>query len=69
MTKTKNVLAFEEANRQSLVVEGSVLGPPGNPSGCRYRLMDGREFTLARDECAMVELPRWYGVDTLPDSA
>ena len=52
-----NAADFLAANMISPVVYGAVVGRGGE--GCRYRLADGREFHLTRDECAEVGQPIW----------
>lgn len=56
MTALEQAYEFIEANKQSPVVEGRVIGRGGQ--GAVYRLDDGRTFRLSADVCAMVE-PRW----------
>jgi hypothetical protein len=57
---THKAAKFLEANRESAVVYGSVTGPEGNPTGCFYRLVDGRTFELTSAELrAMPAPPRW----------
>jgi hypothetical protein len=52
-----NVRAFLDANRRFPIISGSVVGSGGK--GCHYTLSDGRTFTLSRDECEQVGMPRW----------
>jgi hypothetical protein len=50
---------FVEANKQSPVVYGSVTGPEGAPTGCYYRLADGKTFELTSAELGSMPAPRW----------
>lgn len=56
-----NAKRFLVANKESPVVSGAALEPnPNRPSrGARYTLDDGRTFTLSREDCEQVGMPRW----------
>jgi hypothetical protein len=53
---TGKALLFADANRESPIVYGSVIGRGGQ--GVFYRLANGRTFKLTAAECGMVK-PRW----------
>jgi hypothetical protein len=48
---------FLQANAQSPVVYGSVIGDGGR--GVMYRLADGTVWKLTRQDCLHVRQPRW----------
>lgn len=65
MTTLTKVGRFIDANRVSPVVEGRVLDL--QIGGAFYRLENGMQFKLTRDECREIarltgSLPRWKGV-------
>lgn len=57
---TKNARAFVDANNNSPVVEGAVLSY--ETGGGYYKLKNGKEFRLSRDECRSLpdNYPFWY---------
>lgn len=56
--RTPNVQSFIEANEKSPVVEGRILSYENG--GGYYRLKNGKEFRLSRDECR--SLPAYYPI-------
>lgn len=56
---THKAAKFLEANKRSPVVYGSVTGPDGAPTGCYYRLADGKTFELTSAELRSMPPPRW----------
>lgn len=59
MSLSENAKTFLDANRQSPVVEASVIGAGGK--GAQYRLLDRRQFTLLPKDLALMPqgFPRW----------
>lgn len=58
---TGKALRFVDANRESPIVYGSVIGAggaTGRAATIFYRLANGRTFKLTAAECGMVK-PRW----------
>lgn len=58
---SSNAQAFLAANRRSPVISGSAIGNGGE--GGHYTLRSGRSFTLTREECEQVGMPRWLGAE------
>jgi len=58
--RTKSAASFIEANNKSPVIEGAVL--PYETGGGYYRLKNGKEFLLSRDECRSLpdNYPIWF---------
>jgi hypothetical protein len=57
---TQKAKRFLEANTESPVVYGSVIGKPGDVKGVFYRLANGQTFTLnCLDSKALPGTPRW----------
>lgn len=54
---TENAKAFLAANKRSPVIAGTAIGRGGE--GCHYELQSGKVFTLSRDECEQIGMPRW----------
>ena len=61
--RTKNTRSFIDANNKSPVIEGAVLSY--ETGGGYYRLKNGKEFRLSRDECR--SLPENYPVWFFPE--
>lgn len=53
---TRNAKTFLTANATHAVVEGTITGPHG---GAKYKLANGRTFTLTPCECRAIGAVYW----------